>query len=239
MNQCVSTEASSPPDITVTPDIEPSWKEVLADTFQQDYFKHLKQFLLAEKRAGKTIYPPGKLIFNAFAQTPWDKVKVLILGQDPYHGPGQAHGLAFSVQDGVPLPPSLRNIFLELKDDVGFVQPKSGNLTKWAQQGVMLLNTVLTVRAGEAHSHRDQGWEIFTDTVIKRLSERKEHMVFVLWGSPAQKKQALIDTHKHLVLKAVHPSPLSAHRGFLGCRHFSKINFYLTQHGMTPIDWSL
>lgn len=234
-----SAEVLPTTEITVSPEIEASWKEVLADAFQQDYFKHLKQFLLQEKQVGKTIYPPGKLIFNAFNQTPWDQVKVLILGQDPYHGPGQAHGLAFSVLDGVRPPPSLQNIFQELHDDVGFVIPKSGNLTAWAQQGVMLLNTVLTVRAGEANSHRDQGWEIFTDTVIKRLSERKRHLVFVLWGSPAQKKRALIDAHHHLILTAPHPSPLSAHRGFLGCRHFSKINFYLQQHQMTPINWQL
>ena len=226
-------------EVTVSPEIEPSWKAQLEDVFQQDYFKRLKQFLLSEKQAGKTLYPPGKLIFNAFTQTPWDKVEVLILGQDPYHGPGQAHGLAFSVQKGIPLPPSLKNIFQELHNDVGFVIPKDGDLTPWAQQGVMLLNTVLTVRAHEAHAHKDQGWEIFTDTVIKRLSERKEHLVFVLWGAPAQKKQALIDKHKHLILTAPHPSPLSAYRGFLGCRHFSKINAYLAQHGKTPINWQL
>ncbi len=226
-------------DITVTPDIEPSWKAVLADTFQQDYFKHLKQFLLHEKQAGKVIYPPGKCIFNAFALTPWDNVKVVVLGQDPYHGPHQAHGLAFSVQDGIQLPPSLQNIFKELRSDVGFTIPKSGNLTAWAQQGVLLLNTALTVRAGEAHSHRDKGWEIFTDTVIKKLSEQKEHLVFVLWGSPAQKKRELIDGRKHLILTAPHPSPLSSHRGFFGCKHFSKINDYLTQHQKQAIDWQL
>jgi uracil-DNA glycosylase len=237
MNEiAASTETT---EIKVAPDIEPSWKAVLEDTFQQDYFKHLKQFLLEEKRAGKVIYPAGKNIFNAFALTPWDQVKVLILGQDPYHGPNQAHGLAFSVQDGVPTPPSLQNIYKELHSDVGFVIPKTGNLTPWAKQGVMLLNTVLTVRAGEAHSHKDKGWEIFTDTVIRRLSEQKENIVFVLWGSPAQKKRELIDAKKHLILTAVHPSPLSAHRGFLGCKHFSKINAYLTAHKKTPIDWQL
>lgn len=236
MSTTVSAKNS---DINISPQIELSWKEQLADAFDQPYFRQLKQFLIAEKRAKKVIYPAGKNIFNAFALTPWDKVKIVILGQDPYHGLGQAHGLAFSVQEGIATPPSLQNIYKELAADLGLPIPKQGNLSAWAKQGVLLLNTVLTVEAGQAHSHRGQGWEFFTDHIIQILSERKSGLVFVLWGSPAQQKERLIDAKKHLILKSVHPSPLSAHRGFLGCRHFSKINQYLEQQGKAAIDWQL
>jgi len=226
-------------NINIDPKIELSWKALLAPEFKKPYFAKLKQFLLEEKARGAKIFPPNADIFNAFAYTPVDKVNVLILGQDPYHGAGQAHGLAFSVRKGVPLPPSLQNIFKELKTDVNFVNPGHGELTHWAKQGVMLLNTALTVREGEAHSHQGKGWELFTDAVIHAISEHKEHMVFVLWGSPAKEKLPLIDTKKHLVLTAVHPSPLSVHRGFFGSRHFSQINQYLIAQGQTAIDWQL
>lgn len=222
---------------TVSPQIEDSWKHALQSEFSKDYFAKLKAFLVNEKQKKIPIYPKGSDIFNAFNLTPYDQVKVVILGQDPYHGPNQAHGLAFSVQPGVALPPSLKNIFKELATDIGFNIPKNGDLRHWAKQGVLLLNTVLTVRAGQAHSHRGHGWEHFTDAVIKKLSSDKKHLVFVLWGAPAQTKQQLIDQNKHLILKAAHPSPLSAHRGFLGCRHFSKINEYLSQNGELPIEW--
>lgn len=233
--------ATSPQNtaVVVSPQIEPSWKEQLADAFIQPYFKQLKQFLVAEKAAKQVIYPASKDIFSAFSLTPWDDVKVVILGQDPYHGQGQAHGLAFSVQQGVRTPPSLQNIYKELASDLGVPIPKHGDLTVWAKQGVLLLNTVLTVRAGAANSHRGQGWEHFTDHIIHALSERKEGLIFVLWGSPAQQKERLIDSRKHLILKAVHPSPLSAHRGFLGSRPFSKINCYLEQHNKAAINWSI
>jgi len=189
--------------------------------------------------AGKTIYPPGSLIFNAFNTTPIDNVKVVILGQDPYHGPGQAHGLCFSVSDGVPPPPSLVNIFKELSSDTGVAIPNHGNLTKWAEQGVLLLNASLTVRAAEPMSHSQIGWAEFTNNVIKKISEQKEHVVFMLWGKFAQEKQVLIDETKHLVLKAAHPSPLSAYNGFFGCRHFSKANEYLVRNGIDPVNWAL
>lgn len=220
------------------PDIDESWYRVLQPQFDAPYFSDLKTFLVSEKRQ-YTVYPPGPLIFNAFNLTPFDKVKVVILGQDPYHGPMQAHGLSFSVPDGVPFPPSLNNIFKELHDDLGIVIPRSGNLEKWAREGVLLLNTSLTVRAGQAASHSHHGWEQFTDAAIRALSEQREHIVFILWGNYAIAKQSLIDSNKHLILKSVHPSPLSASRGFFGCHHFSKANHYLKNNGITPIDWSL
>ncbi|MBP5663441.1 MAG: uracil-DNA glycosylase [Bacteroidales bacterium] len=222
----------------MTPNIEESWKKVLWDEFQQPYFAELKQFLVEEKQK-YTVYPPGPLIFNAFNKTPFDKVKVVIIGQDPYHEPGQAHGLCFSVQDGVPHPKSLINIFKELHDDVGFVVPRSGNLEKWTEQGVFLLNATLTVRAHEAGSHQNHGWERFTDAAISKLSEQREGLVFLLWGNYAKQKEAIIDTSKHHILSTVHPSPLSAHRGFLGCKHFSKANAILRSEGKTEIDWQL
>ncbi|DAB37111.1 MAG TPA: uracil-DNA glycosylase [Sulfurospirillum cavolei] len=222
----------------VDPKIEASWKKVLLDEFQKPYFETLKAFLLEEKKHF-TIYPSGQNIFAAFDHTPFDKVKVVILGQDPYHGTGQAHGLSFSVQEGVPHPPSLQNIFKELHDDLGCPIPQNGTLSAWANQGVFLLNTVLTVRAGEANSHRGQGWEIFTDEVIKRLSAQKEHLVFILWGSPAGAKASLIDAKKHLILRSVHPSPLSSYRGFFGSKPFSKSNDYLIQTRQQPIQWCL
>jgi len=222
--------------MNIDPKIDPSWKQVLDAEFQKPYFPKLKQFLIGEK-SRFTVYPAGPNIFNAFNTTPFEKVKVVILGQDPYHGPNQAHGLAFSVQDGVPFPPSLQNIFKELCDDIGCEMPRNGNLTRWAEQGVFLLNTVLTVRAGEAHSHKEQGWEQFTDAVIRTVSEQKEHVVFILWGRPAQSKAPMIDARKHLILQAPHPSPLSAYRGFFGSRPFSKTNAYLQSVGKAPIDW--
>lgn len=219
--------------------MEPSWKQVLHQEFKKDYFLQAVQHLKIEKGQGKTIYPPGKYIFNAFDTTPFDKVKVVILGQDPYHGPGQAHGLCFSVQKGVPPPPSLLNIFKELKEDIGMEIPSHGDLTHWATQGVFLLNASLTVRAGEPMSHSQIGWAPFTDAVIKTISQKKEHVVFLLWGKFAKEKISLIDTEKHLVLTAAHPSPLSAHNGFLGCKHFSTTNQYLIKNGIDPIDWHL
>lgn len=222
----------------VNPKIEESWKKVLFEEFKKPYFETLKTFLVEEKKS-HTIYPSGANIFAAFEHTPFENVEVVILGQDPYHGAGQAHGLSFSVQDGVPHPPSLQNIFKELKDDLGCTIPKSGNLTSWAKQGVFLLNTVLTVRASEANSHRNQGWENFTDAVIKLLSTQKEHLVFILWGSPAGAKASLIDGKKHLILRAPHPSPLSSYRGFFGSKPFSKSNEYLSSKGKKPIDWCL
>lgn len=219
--------------------MEASWKEVLKDEFKKPYFKNITEHLKTEKEQGKVIYPPGSLIFNAFEKTPFDDVKVVILGQDPYHGPGQAMGLSFSVPDGVPPPPSLINIFKELHEDVGIPIPKTGNLTPWAKQGVFLLNASLTVRAGEPMSHSKIGWHTFTDSVIKLLGEEKEHLVFLLWGKFAQQKTELIDTKKHHILKAAHPSPLAANNGFFGCRHFSKTNTYLMKHHSHPIDWAL
>lgn len=219
--------------------IESSWKEILQDEFKKTYFKQIVDHIKTEKSLGKTIYPPGTLIFNAFDKTPFNKVKVVIIGQDPYHGPGQAMGLSFSVPDGVPPPPSLINIFKELQDDVGVQMPKGGNLTKWAERGVMLLNASLTVRASEPMSHSKIGWHTFTDCVISKISELKEHIVFLLWGKFAQEKKELIDPKKHLLLKAAHPSPLAASSGFFGCRHFSKTNEYLVKNGIDPIDWAL
>ena len=222
----------------ITPNIEESWKKVLWDEFQQPYFAELKQFLLEEKRK-YTVYPPGPMIFNAFNKTPFDKVKVALIVQDPYHEPGQAHGLCFSVQDGVPHPKSLINIFKELHDDVGFEIPVNGNLEKWTEQGVFLLNATLTVRAHEAGSHQNHGWERFTDAAISKLSMQREGLVFLLWGNYAKQKEALIDTSKHYILSTVHPSPLSAHRGFFGCKHFSKTNELLRQMGKSEINWQL
>ncbi|MBX6379835.1 uracil-DNA glycosylase [Thermoflavifilum aggregans] len=219
--------------------IEPSWKAVLEEEFRQPYFAQIANHLKTEKQMGKTIYPPGRLIFNAFEQTPFDRVKVVLLGQDPYHGPGQAHGLCFSVPAGVAFPPSLVNIFRELHDDLGVPVPRSGDLSPWARQGVLLLNAILTVRAGEPASHSKIGWERFTDAVIRKISELKSGVVFLLWGRFAQSKEVLIDTSKHHVLKAAHPSPYSAERGFFGCRHFSKTNAILMQQKQSPIDWRL
>jgi len=219
--------------------IEPSWGRVLADEFQQPYFAALRAFLRQELAEGRTVYPPGPKIFEAFRCTPFDDVRVVILGQDPYHGPGQAHGLSFSVPPGVPPPPSLVNIFNELQEDLGLPLPHHGYLLHWAQQGVLLLNTTLTVRAHQAASHQNKGWERLTDAAIAALGHQRQHLVFMLWGSSAQQKGARIDPTRHLVLKAPHPSPLSAHRGFFGCRHFSQANAYLAQHGYQPIDWSL
>jgi len=220
--------------------IHPSWKEVLKDEFSKPYFQQIVTFLRSEKASGKTIYPPGPLIFNAFNQTPFDKVSVVIIGQDPYHGPGQAHGLSFSVQKGVKPPPSLVNIFKEIRADIGVeMAADNGDLTHWAEQGVLLLNAALTVRAGEPFSHAKYGWAEFTDAVISKVSEEKQHVVFLLWGKFAQEKQALIDETKHHVLKAAHPSPFSADKGFFGCKHFSKTNQLLMQDGLTPIDWTL
>lgn len=216
--------------------IEESWKRQLAAEFEKPYFAALTQFVRQEY-ATTTCYPPGKLIFNAFNLCPYDRVKVVIIGQDPYHGPGQAHGLCFSVNDGVPFPPSLQNIFKEIQTDLGAPVPASGNLTRWAQQGVLLLNATLTVRAHQAGSHQRRGWEEFTDAAIKALSEGREHLVFILWGSYAQRKGAFIDVNKHLVLKSAHPSPLSAYQGFFGNKHFSMANAYLEQHGQTPVQW--
>jgi uracil-DNA glycosylase len=219
--------------------IDASWKEVLKNEFDKPYFLQIVTFLRTEKQAGKTIYPPGQLIFNAFNTTPFDKVKVVLLGQDPYHGKGQAHGLSFSVQNGVKPPPSLVNIYKELNSDIGLPIPNHGNLTSWAESGVLLLNASLTVRAAEPMSHAQIGWAEFTNAVIQKVSELKHNVVFLLWGKFAQEKQVLIDETKHLVLKAVHPSPYSANAGFFGCRHFSKANEYLSKNGIDPINWAL
>jgi uracil-DNA glycosylase len=220
--------------------IHPSWKKVLKNEFTKTYFQQIVTFLKTEKAQGKQIYPPGPLIFNAFNTTPFDQVKVVIIGQDPYHGPGQAHGLSFSVPTGIKPPPSLVNIFKELEKDMGIKMPAQyGNLTKWAEQGVLLLNAALTVRAGEPFSHAKYGWADFTNAAIEAISDQKEGVVFLLWGKFAQEKQALIDETKHFVLKAAHPSPFSAEKGFFGCKHFSKTNERLMQTGKDPIDWKL
>lgn len=224
--------------MAVNPIIEESWKSALAEQFAAPYFAQLKQFLVTEKQQF-VVYPPGPQIFNAFNLTPFDKVKVVIIGQDPYHEPGQAHGLCFSVQPGTKFPPSLMNIFQELQSDLGIPMPQNGNLEKWAQQGVLLLNATLTVRAHQAGSHQRRGWELFTDAAISQLSQKRSGIVFLLWGSYAQAKIQLIDSSKHFILTAPHPSPLSAYRGFFGCKHFSKTNELLVQSGQTPIDWSL
>jgi len=219
--------------------IEAGWKEVLKQEFAKPYFQQIVTHLKTERATGKTIYPPGSLIFNAFEKTPFDKVKVVLLGQDPYHGPGQAMGLSFSVPDGVPPPPSLINIYKELHTDIGMLIPKTGNLTKWAEQGVLLLNAALTVRANEPASHAKIGWMEFTDAVIRKISEEKKGIVFLLWGRFAQDKQVLIDETKHYVLKAAHPSPFSADKGFFGCKHFSRTNDLLMKQGLDPIDWNI
>ncbi|MBA4197354.1 MAG: uracil-DNA glycosylase [Chitinophaga sp.] len=219
--------------------IEDSWKEKLRDEFSKSYFLQIVTHLKTERSTGATIYPPGKLIFNAFEHTPFNKVKVVILGQDPYHGPKQAMGLSFSVPDGIIPPPSLINIFKELHKDIGMAIPSTGNLTAWAKQGVLLLNAVLTVRANEPASHSKIGWMNFTDAVIKKISDEKKGIVFLLWGRFAQEKQVLIDETKHYVLKAAHPSPFSAEKGFFGCKHFSRTNELLIKQGLEPIDWKL
>jgi uracil-DNA glycosylase len=220
-----------------------SWQAVIGDEFEKPYMQALRDFLKQEKTAGKVIYPPSPLIFNAFNHTPFEQVRVVIIGQDPYHGPNQAHGLSFSVPKGVDLPPSLQNIYKEIATDLGITMPpkinQSGDLTPWAEQGVLLLNATLTVEQAKAGSHQNKGWEQFTDAAIAALNQHREGLVFVLWGSYAQKKGAFIDDKKHLVLKSVHPSPLSAHRGFFGNHQFSTINQYLIKQGQAPIDWQL
>lgn len=219
--------------------LEPSWLEHLQGEFGQPYMQELRRFLREEKARGKEIYPPGELIFNALNSTPFDQVRVVILGQDPYHGPGQAHGLCFSVRPEVAIPPSLANIFKEIEADLGIPPARHGCLQSWADQGVLLLNAVLTVEKFKAASHQGKGWERFTDRVVAELNEKREHLVFLLWGSYAQKKGQFIDRCRHLVLQSTHPSPLSAHRGFLGCRHFSQANAYLEKTGQPPIEWVL
>ncbi|HWK54527.1 MAG TPA: uracil-DNA glycosylase [Hyphomicrobiales bacterium] len=219
--------------------LEDSWRAVLQEEFSAPYMQELKAFLQREKQAGKRIYPPGSLIFNALNSTPLDKVEVVILGQDPYHNPGQAHGLCFSVLPGVQPPPSLLNIYKELERDVGFVPPKHGYLQSWADQGVLLLNAVLTVERSRPASHQGKGWERFTDRIVSVLNEQREGLVFMLWGSHAQKKGQYISRKRHLVLESPHPSPLSAHRGFLGNGHFSRANAWLKEHGKSPINWQL
>jgi uracil-DNA glycosylase len=219
--------------------LEPGWMNALGSEFDQPYMVQLRAFLQQEKAAGKTIYPRGSEIFNALNTTPLDAVRVVILGQDPYHGPGQAHGLCFSVRPGVDPPPSLQNIFKEIQADLGIAPPGHGYLKEWAEQGVLLLNSVLTVVEGQAGAHRNKGWERFTDRVMATLNDHCTGLVFLLWGSYAQEKGGLLDRKRHLVLTAPHPSPLSAHRGFLGCRHFSKANAYLRTQGRAPIDWQL
>jgi len=216
--------------------IEQSWKERLAPEFEKPYFQALTDFVRQEYSI-RVIYPKGNLIFNAFDKTPFDKVKVVILGQDPYHEPGQAHGLCFSVNEGIALPPSLQNIYKELEDDLGILPKPSGNLERWAEQGVLLLNATLTVRAHQAGSHQQKGWEVFTDAVIHRVAEEKEHIVFILWGSYAQQKGSFIDPFRHKLLKSAHPSPLSAYRGFFGSKPFSQTNQYLIRMGQAPIEW--
>ena len=223
----------------VNPKLNASWLNELKDEFKKDYFKSLKITLMDEINNGKIIFPPGKLIFNAFNLTPFDKVKVIILGQDPYHGPKQAHGLSFSVPEGIKSPPSLTNIYKELKNDLNIDIPGHGNLTHWAQQGVLLLNSALTVRASNPGSHQKIGWNIFSDEVINKLSSNRGNLVFMLWGNFAKSKASLIDSSKHLVLNAAHPSPLSAYNGFFGCKRFSKANRYLSNKGFKEIDWSV
>ncbi len=217
--------------------IEQSWRDVLGDEFSSAYFANLTAFVRAAYTASTTVYPPPRLIFNAFDRCPFPSVRVVILGQDPYHGVGQAHGLCFSVPDGVRIPPSLANVYRELHDDLGVVPPPSGNLERWADQGVLLLNATLTVRASEPGSHQGKGWERFTDAVVRALNDQREHLVFMLWGAYAKAKGEHIDRSKHLVLEAAHPSPYSAHSGFFGCRHFSKTNAYLQEQGHPPIVW--
>lgn len=222
----------------INPNIEKSWKNALLEEFNKVYFSELKSFMIEEKKKHK-IYPPEDLIFSAFNRTPIDKVKVVIIGQDPYHGVGQANGLCFSVSDGIKLPPSLKNIFKELNSDLGIEMSKSGNLESWADQGILMLNATLTVRHSEAGSHQKRGWEKFTDAVIKLISDQKENIVFLLWGNFAQSKSSLINEKKHHILKAAHPSPFAAHRGFFGCKHFSKTNEILQRLGKSPINWKI
>ena len=222
----------------INPNIDESWKKLLAEDFGTPEFLALKKFLKIEKATQK-VYPPGKEIFTAFNLTPVSKVKAVIIGQDPYHGEGQAHGLCFSVQKDVKVPPSLKNIYKELKEDIGMEIPSSGNLEKWAKQGVLLLNATLTVRANQAGSHQGKGWESFTDEVIRKISKEQDNVSFLLWGKYAQAKEALIDNRKHLILKAAHPSPFSAYNGFFGCKHFTKTNQFLRNFGIVPIDWDL
>jgi len=222
----------------VQPQIHDSWKAALKDQFEAEYFSKLKDFLVEEKKKA-IVYPPGPLIFNAFEQTPFNKVKVVILGQDPYHGNGQAHGLCFSVPEGVKPPPSLVNIFKEIESDLGIKPPSHGNLESWAKQGVMLLNATLTVRADQAGSHQNKGWENFTDSVIKTISDQRRDIVFILWGNYARAKKNLIDPSKQLILEAAHPSPFSAYNGFFGCRHFSKTNEWLRKQVVEEINWSI
>lgn len=224
--------------LPIDPKLEPSWKAALADEFGQDYFQRLKRFLLEERARGQVIYPPGPQIFEAFARTPFERVRIVILGQDPYHGAGQAHGLSFSVPDGVKPPPSLVNVFKELHDDLGVRLPRTGNLLPWARQGVLLLNATLTVAAGQPGSHHGQGWEAFTDAAIRALNDRREGVIFVLWGRNARDKGRLIDTTRHHVLRSAHPSPYSANSGFFGSRPFSRINAILRDRGEPEIDWS-
>ncbi len=219
--------------------IESSWKELLKDEFQNSYFLQIIAHLKTEKASNKIIYPLGSLIFNAFNKTPFNKIKVVLLGQDPYHNPEQAMGLSFSVPDGIKIPPSLQNIYKELKQDIGIKIPNNGNLTSWAEQGVLLLNSVLTVRENEPASHCKIGWMNFTDAIIKKISDEKTGIIFLLWGNFAKEKQMFIDATKHHVLRAAHPSPLSAYNGFFGCKHFSRTNELLIQQGIDPIDWSL
>ncbi|MEL6673830.1 MAG: uracil-DNA glycosylase [Bacteroidota bacterium] len=219
--------------------IEEGWKKALYEEFAQPYFQQLKAFLIQERESRQTVYPPGKLIFNAFNKTPFEAVKVVILGQDPYHGPGQAHGLCFSVPREIKPPPSLINVYKELQTDVGMTIPNHGNLEVWADQGVFLLNSMLTVRAHQAGSHQKKGWEEFTTAAIQQLNDQREGLVFLLWGRYAQVKGAVIDQTRHLVLQAAHPSPFAAHKGFFGCRHFSQANAYLQQQGKTPINWQV
>ena len=224
--------------VSINPTIEESWKTALKEEFNSEYLKTLKAFLI-EERSKNIVYPPASKIFNAFNLTPLDKVKVVIIGQDPYHGAGQANGLCFSVSEGIPQPPSLQNIFKEINSDLGFPIPKSGNLEPWAKQGVLLLNATLTVRANQAGSHQKMGWEYFTDAVIKYLSDKKKGLVFLLWGKFAQAKEILIDKTKHHILKAAHPSPFSVHSGFFGCKHFSKTNEFLIQQGLEEVEWRI
>ncbi|GAB1258184.1 uracil-DNA glycosylase [Aurantivibrio plasticivorans] len=219
--------------------LDPTWLAVLEEEFKKPYMQALKTFLQQEKQQGKIIYPPGDVIFNALDSTPFDQVKVVIIGQDPYHGPGQAHGLCFSVLPGVKFPPSLRNIYKELASDVGVTPPSHGCLQEWAEQGVLLLNATLTVEHSKAGSHQGKGWETFTDAIIHRLNEQREGLVFLLWGSYAQRKGEFLNRDKHLVLEAPHPSPFSANRGFFGCKHFSKANQYLLEQGKQPVHWQV
>jgi uracil-DNA glycosylase len=225
-------------DAVLDPRLEPSWKAALEAEFADPYMRELKAFLQAERAAGHELYPPMSRVFAAFDHTPFDQVRVVIVGQDPYHGPGQAMGLCFSVPRGMDVPPSLRNVFTELEADLGVTRPEHGDLTHWADQGVLLLNTSLTVRAREAGSHAGRGWERLTDAAIRALVEERDGIVFLLWGRHAQAKRTMIDEQRHLVLTAAHPSPLSASKGFFGCRHFSRANSYLVEHGHAPVDWS-